>query len=198
MKKYLFSFLLLLSATCFAQSPKQVLDQCATVVGSADGFQASFRMESAQYGNTSGTIFVKGRKFHASTPVASMWFDGTTQWTYLERNNEVSVVTPNENQMQAFNPYNFINLYKEGYKSDMTKSSSTFNVHLTATNPNRKLKELFITVNKKNYHPTVIKMLQGQRWTTFYVDELKVVKQADSIFRFNPKDFPSVEIVDLR
>ena len=105
----------LFSALSFGQTAKQVLDKAAAAVSSKSGVTASFTMSSAQYGNTSGTISVKGRKFHASVPMATMWFDGKTQWTYMKKNNEVNVTTPTEAQLQAINPYNFINLYKQGY-----------------------------------------------------------------------------------
>jgi len=200
MKRIFFSLLLIIVSALngLAQTPKEVLDKCASVIGSTDGFKASFRMESAQYGNYNGTIVVKGRKFYATTPVASMWFDGTTQWTYLQRNDEVSVTNPTEAQLQAINPYNFLNMYKQGYKYTMTSSDVSFRVHLTATEAQRKIQEVFITISKKNYHPSEIKMRQGQKWTTFYVSDLKIGKQEDSIFKFDSKDFPTAEIIDLR
>ncbi len=197
---FLFSLALTLmgSVTSFAQSPKEVLDRCAAAVSAKDGITASFRMESAQYGNTSGTISLKGRMFQASTPVASMWFDGSTQWTYLQKNNEVSVITPNESQVQSLNPYHFINMYKSGYKATMSTSSSSYRVHLNATDAKKKIQEIFITISKGNYYPTEIQLLQGKRWTTFYITDMKVVKLGDDAFRFNSKDFPSAEVIDLR
>lgn len=182
----------------YAQTAKQVLDKCAATVSNKNGVQASFSMESAQYKNVRGTISVKGRMFHASTSAATMWFDGKTQWTYMQQNDEVSVTNPTESQLQALNPYNFINMYKKGYSYTMTSSASAYHVHLTATNPQRKVQELFITVDKKSYAPTEVKMLQGSKWTTFTISNLKSVKLADSEFRFNSKDFPTAEIIDLR
>lgn len=183
---------------CVAQTARQVLDKCAATVSSKDGVQAKFSMQSAQYGSTSGTIAVKGRMFHASTPVSSMWFDGKTLWTYMSKNDEVNVTTPTESQLQALNPYNFINLYKQGFKYTMTKSSTAFNVHLTATDTKRNIRELFIVVDQKSYQPTEVKMLQKQKWTTFTISDLKAQTLSDSMFRFNSKDFPSAEVIDLR
>ena len=181
-----------------AQTAKSVLDKCAALVSAKEGVKASFTMESAQYGSASGTIAVKGKKFHASTPMATMWFDGTTQWTYLKKNEEVSVTTPTEAQLQSLNPYNFINMYKKGFKSTMTTSASSYNVHLTATDAKRKVQELFITVDKKSYAPTEVKMRQGAKWTTFTISDLKTATLDDAEFRFNSKDFPSAEVIDLR
>ena len=181
-----------------AQTAESVLDKSAALIGKADGVSATFRMESAQFGNTSGAILLKGRKFHASTPQASMWFDGETQWTYLQSNNEVTVITPTESQQQSINPYTFINLYKQGYKQTMTSSDKAHTIHLTAEDSKQKIQEVFITIDKESFLPSLIKMRQGSRWTTFYVSDMKVVKLSDTEFRFNSKDFPTVEVIDLR
>ena len=61
-----------------------------------------------------------------------------------------------------------------------------------------KIKELFVTVDKKNYQPKQVKMLQGKKWTTFDISNIKKEKLADGQFRFNSKDFPKAEIIDLR
>jgi len=192
------SFILCQFTFSMAQTARQVLDKCAATVSAKDGVQAKFTMQSAQYGSASGTIAVKGRMFQASTTVSSMWFDGKTLWTYMAKNDEVNVTNPTEAQLQALNPYNFINLYKQGFKYTMTKTSADFKVHLTATDAKRKIRELFITVDQKSYQPKEVKMLQNQKWTTFTISDLKAQKLADSVFRFNSKDFPSAEVIDLR
>lgn len=181
-----------------AQTAKQVLDKCAAKVSSRDGVKADFSMTSAQYGNASGKIAVKGKMFHATTPVATMWFDGKTLWTYMSKNEEVNVTNPTEAQLQVLNPYNFVNMYKKGFKYTMTQTDKAFNVHLTATDQARRVKEMFITVDKKTYHPTEVKLLQKQKWTTFVISNLVATKLPDSEFRFNSKDFPTAEVIDLR
>ena len=183
--------------TANAQSAKSVLDKAAASVTVASGVKANFRMNTTT-GNTSGTIAIKGKKFYATTPQAKIWFDGKTQWTYLKNNDEVNVSNPTEAQLQAINPYNFINLYKNGYTYTMNTAGTNYVIHLTSNSADRKIKELFITVNKKSYKPMQVKMLQGKKWTTFDITSIKKEKIADSQFRFNSKDFPKAEIIDLR
>lgn len=183
--------------TANAQSAKSVLDKAAASVTVASGVKANFRMTTTT-GNTSGTIAIKGKKFYATTPQAKIWFDGKTQWTYLKNNDEVNVSNPTEAQLQAINPYNFINLYKNGYTYTMNTAGTNYVIHLTSNSADRKIKELFITVNKKSYKPMQVKMLQGKKWTTFDITSIKKEKIADSQFRFNSKDFPKAEIIDLR
>ena len=187
----------LLSTATYAQTATSILDKAAATVTMKEGVKADFKM-SGSMGSTSGTIVIKGKKFQATTREASVWFDGKTQWTYMKDNDEVNVSTPNESQLQAINPYNFINLYKKGYKATLNSSGNSHVVHLTASSADRKIKELFITVDKKTYHPTQVKLLQGKKWTIFDITNLKKQATSDAEFRFNAKDFPHAEIIDLR
>lgn len=187
----------LISAATFAQTAKSVLDKAAANITVKSGVQVKFKVTGSM-GNTSGTIAIKGRKFHATTPQAIVWFDGKTQWTYMKNNDEVNVTTPTESQLQAINPYNFINLYKNGYDATLNSSGKDYVVHLTASTKNKKIRELFITVNKSSNTPTQVKLLQGTKWTIFDISDLKKQSVPDSQFRFNAKDFPQAEIIDLR
>lgn len=181
-----------------AITAKQVLDKTAATLSNKGGISANFTMSSKQYGNISGSITVKGRKFHASTPVATIWFDGKTQWTYMKKNDEVNVSTPNEAQLQAINPYNFIHLYKSGFSYTMTAQGTGYVVHLTATGAKNGIQEMYITVDKKSYVPSQVKMRQGKAWSTIDISGFTKSNAGDAVFRFNPKDYPQAEIIDLR
>ena len=202
MKKYLLislSFIIchLSFSEAHFQNAIKGLDKAASTIALKDGVKADFKMTGGM-GSASGTIVIKGKKFHATTPQATIWFDGKTQWTYLKDNDEVSVTTPNESQLQTINPYNFLNLYKKGYDATLNSSGNSHVVHLTATSTERKIKEIFITVDKKTNYPTQVKMLQGKKWTIFDISNLKKQNIPDSQFKFNSKDFPKAEIIDLR
>lgn len=180
----------------YGQSAKQVLDKTAAVVAAKSGAKASFTIKGDQM-NASGTIAIKGRKFQASTPQATIWFDGKTQWTYLKKNDEVNVANPTEAELAAINPYNFIYMYKKGYKFTMEKKNGSFIVHLTATDK-RSIQEMYITINPKSYIPSQIRMRQQKGWTTITISGFKQSKLSDGLFRFNSKDFPNAEVIDLR
>jgi outer membrane lipoprotein-sorting protein len=180
----------------YGQSAKQVLDKTAAIVAAKSGAKASFTIKGEQF-NTSGTIAVKGKKFQATTPQATIWFDGKTQWTYLKKNDEVNVANPTEAELAAINPYNFIYMYKKGYKYTMEKKNGSFIVHLTATDK-RSIQEMYITINSKSHIPSQIRMRQQKGWTTIDISGFKQSKLSDGMFRFNSKDFPNAEVIDLR
>jgi len=191
---FLISFLV---SMAYGQSAKQVLDKTAAVVSNAKGAQASFTIKGTKY-NTSGTIAVKGRKFQATTPQATVWFDGKTQWTYMKKNDEVNVANPSESELAAINPYNFIYMYKKGYALAMTKKGGHYEVHLTATDKRKGIQEMYITVSAKSHVPSQIRMKQQGSWTTIDIANFKATTLPDGIFRFNSKDFPTAEVIDLR
>lgn len=199
MRKTAFIFIMTLICNVIAaQSAKNVLDKTAAVVSNKDGVSAGFKITDGQYGNLSGTIAVKGQKFQASTPQVNVWFDGKTQWTLMKSSNEVNISNPTASELAAINPYNFINIYRNGYKYDMKTVGKEFQVHLTATDKSRKIQEMYINVNKSSYVPSQVKMLRGGKWSTITISNFKKASLSDSQFRFNPKSYPDAEIIDLR
>ena len=56
---------------------------------------------------------------------------------------------------------------------------------------------MYITIGK-NYYPKTIKMRQSNGWTTINVSNFKARNLSDATFRFNAKDFPNAEVIDLR
>ncbi len=175
---------------------RKILDKTASIIGNKNGASANFSV-SGKYGNSSGTIAIKGNKFNARTQQAIVWFDGKTQWTYMKSSQEVNISTPTEAQQQSMNPYKFINIYKNGFRLSMKNVSGGWQIHLYATNQKRTIKEMYITIGR-NYLPQTIKMRQSNGWTTIKVSNFKAKKLSDSTFRFNSKDFPNAEVVDLR
>ena len=181
-----------------ASKAKQILDKVAANLDNQGGAKADFTLSSEGIGSLSGSIFIKGKKFHATTPKASIWFDGKTQWTYMTSSEEVNVSTPNESQQAQMNPYNFITLDKNGYRLGVKDQSNGWEVHLIALNRGRSIQEMYITINQKTYIPSQIRMRQQKGWTTINITGFKQSTLSDGMFRFNSKDFPNAEVIDLR
>ncbi len=190
---YLFTF-----SPITAQTARQVLDKTAAVLTAKQGAQASFTIKGQQL-STSGTIAIKGRKFHVTTPQAIVWYDGKTQWTYLKKNDEVNIATPTAEEQQSINPYTFIYLYKNGYTSTMSKKGKNYEVRLKATETRKGgIQELVLTIDAKNSVPSQIRMRQKKDWVTITLSHFKQISLSDGLFRFNSKDFPNAEVIDLR
>lgn len=195
MKKILLTIsIMLLTVTALAQTARSVLDKTAALLSNNGGISATFSIKNGPTGN----ISVKGRKFKATTPQGVVWFDGKTQWTYVKQNDEVNVSNPTEAELQAINPYNFVYMYKKGYKAELKDAGSLYQIYLVATDKQKGIQEMFIRIDKKTYTPQMLSMRQGTRWTTITVVDFKKAKLPDATFTFQSKDFPQAEIVDLR
>jgi outer membrane lipoprotein carrier protein lolA len=199
--KYLLLLVAILMANnTFAQSAakaKECLDKATAIVSNQSGITARFTISSPSMGHTSGSISVKGTKFVATTPQATIWFNGKTQWTYMKSTNEVNVSNPTEAQRVAMNPYALMTLYRQGYDLSMTSQGGSYVVHMKAANAKRSVSEAYVTVSK-GYQLQGIKMKQGGKWTTIKVSSIQRKSLSDGIFNFNKKHCPSAEVVDLR
>ena len=200
--KYLLLFVAIFMANSIvaqnANQAKVCLDKATAKVSNLGGFTAHFALSRpGSVGRTSGTISVKGTKFVATTPQTTVWFNGTTQWSYMKSTDEVNVSTPTEAQRLSMNPYALMTLYRQGYNLSMTTEGGAYVVHMKATNPKRNIPEAYVTVNKA-YQLQKIKIKQANKWTTITVSDIQRKNLSDAIFTFNKKSHPSAEIIDLR
>lgn len=210
MKKLLYVLFALLTFTSAAQAQtaKQILDQTAAKLKKSGGLQATFKVgnftDGKETGSGSGTIYVKGDKFHIDSPQMKTWFDGKTQWSYLEGSNEVNVSHPTEAELQNINPYTFVNLYKQGYTYSLNhttlRDKACYEVTLTATSHRQGIRKMILDIDEGTGWPLCIRLTQGQgQWTRISVYDLTAGHRwNDTFFRFNSKDFPQAEIIDLR
>ncbi len=177
---------------------KKVLDKVATVVGNKNGVEATFAMTNEQLGRISGTIAVKGNKFRATTPAATVWYDGTTQWAYMESTEEVTITTPSAEQQAAMNPLTFINLYKTGYTLSLATVEGQWEVRMQAQQRGSDIQEVYVDINKTTYIPTQVRLRRDNKWTIINISSFTTSPQSDASFVFNAKDYPHAEVVDLR
>ena len=189
-----------------AQTAIDVLNSTAKKLENSGGIEATFEATSFQgtteKSTTGGTIYIKEDKFKISTPEANIWFDGKTQWSLYANSDEVNVSNPTAEELQSINPYNFIHLYKHGFNHSMTDASyngkKCYNVHMVPQNP-LKIKEMFIVIDKASLLPYSIRIRQNNDWFRIRVQNIKTKnKWKDHFFRFNEKDYPNVEVIDLR
>ena len=101
-RTYLLVLILFLSVSLSAQKDKQareILDKTANALQQAGGIRATFG------GTGNGTLLLKGNQFYLNSGGIQSWFDGKTQWSYLESSEEVNVSNPTPEELQTINPY---------------------------------------------------------------------------------------------
>ena len=54
------------------------------------------------------------------------------------------------------------------------------------------------TINQKSYTPSQVRYRTAKGWTTIDIRNFKQTSLSDGIFRFNAKEYPNAEVIDLR
>ena len=203
-------FLLGLGVGAHAQNANDMLGKAAAAYENSKGISASFTMFTRSAGQNAGesfegTIQMKGDKFTLVTPEALTWFNGTTQWTYVERNDEVNVTNPTGEELQFTNPALLLNSYKKGftatYKGESTapNGKAAYDVELT---PKKKgdIVKVELQIEKYSNFPARITVTSKNGVSsTIQISQLKTgINQPDRFFVFNEGDYPDVEVIDLR
>ena len=213
MRKYIFSILIaLLTLPVFAQQQAQaklVLDRTADAFEKAGGVKADFSVKASKKGQLRGTVTgaieLKGEKFFLKTGESVSWFDGTTQWSYLPKSDEVTVTTPTEAELQTINPYSFLYVYTKGFSYKLGsigdfRGKPINQVILTATDKKQDLSHIILYVTKDTYQPLyiLVEMRDKSRNEITITSYQTGLKWGDSVFVFDRKQYPNAEIIDLR
>lgn len=191
--------ILFMAVVGYAQTATQLLDQSATALKAAGNVKIGFTFDAGG-GSSTGYIKLQRQKFVINMGGTITWFDGKTMWTYVKANDEVNVTTPTPEAVAKMNPYAFLSFYKKGYTAQMGKSTAKeHEVVLTGKNGSP-FKKVVVRINKSTKYPSVITMTSSKdAVTTIRCNSfLKNQKYKDSTFQFNKKNYPNVEVVDLR
>lgn len=193
-----------------AQNATSILDKAAAAYENSNGISATFalhaRSEVQKMSESfEGTIHMKGDKFTLVTPDMITWFDGTTQWTYVERNDEVNVSTPSGEELQFTNPALLLRVYKKGFtpkyigESTASNGKSAYDIELT---PKKKgdIVKVVLQIEKFSSFPASIKVeAKNGISNTIQISNLQTgVNQPDDFFVFKESDYPDAEVIDLR
>lgn len=100
MKKIFLLVLLMGVALCQAVAQQdakaeRILNQMADNYRKAGGISLTFG------GTQHGKLLLKGDKFCLESGGIKTWFDGKTQWSYVEQNEEVNVSSPPRKKYRA-------------------------------------------------------------------------------------------------
>ncbi len=192
--------------TVSAQSAKSLLEKAENAFVSAPGIEAQFTLRYVNQGGglQKGNISLKNKMFKLSTEGTTTWFDGKTQWTYVQANDEVNVSEPDDSELEAINPYAFISFYKKGYKlkngpATTANGHQVYEVDMLAEKKTQDIWQVVLMLDKTTYQPVQIKIRQkNDQWFILNVTSFSKKSLADSYFTFKKSDAPNAEIIDLR
>ena len=131
------------------------------------------------------------------------WFDGRTQWSYVSQNEEVTVSNPTEEELQTINPYTWISMYKQSFNyryagQKTLKGKSGEEIILT---PQKKqdIKQITLLIGKDHVPQYIcIENRQGDKQEIIVQSYRSNQNYNDATFRFNERQYPHAEIIDMR
>ncbi len=169
--RYIFLCVMLLcSLSVYAQKEqraKEKLDKTSSGLSHDSGIKATFLLKNYRQkelsGQTEGSISLKGKCFILKTNGITTWFNGKTQWTYVEENEEINISNPTEEELQSINPYSFINLYKKGFNYALQGESShkgkaVYKILLTPEDKTQDITQITLQIEQKSYQPVTIQV----------------------------------------
>jgi len=130
--------------------------------------------------------------------------DGKTQWTYLKKDNEIQI-NDVDNSAQSLNPAQVFTIYEKGYKYLFTgevKQQGVIyqQIELTPVDGKKQFFKIKLLIDKAKaviYSASLFDK-NGSRYTYILNTAATDYKGSDAIFGFNKKNYPGVEVVDLR
>ncbi|TDE12810.1 LolA family protein [Dyadobacter psychrotolerans] len=201
-------FLTVASFETRAQGDKKataILDAMSSKYQKVKSFKALFTYTPEGGKPLKGDVTTKGTKFRLKMAGQEIYNDGKLMATYIKETNEVNYQDFDPTASGDLDPTKIYSAYKKGFKYvfvDEKKVGAQVleTVELTPTNKNSQVSKVQIQVNKADKSINNWKIFQknGEK-VTYKLDQFQPdVAVADNFFTFNAKQYPGVEVVDLR
>lgn len=218
-KILLFGFLILCSWNGFSQNnklgtndpdAKVILDKVSAKFKTYKTVTANFTLSITNgsghvQGTKKGVVYMEGSKYRVSISGQEIYSDGNNIWTCDKSANEVQI-TKFDPSANTITPQKmFTNFYDKDflYKLNEEKHQGKKIIQEIELTPIDKTKTFFkvlvdIDKNSKNIISTQLFEKNGNRYT-YTITSIKTnAPIPESLFVFNTKDYPNVEVVDLR
>jgi outer membrane lipoprotein-sorting protein len=152
-----------------------------------------------------GKIWVKGNKYKIDMGNTQTYFDGKNIWTYIKESNEVNITSPDDEDGDAINPAKIFDIYKEGYKVRFVQdrfedTRPLYVIDLFPKDRNKSYSRIRLKIDKSKNE--IYEFDRFDKDGNIYMIKLfRLYKNKplnDSMFVFDKKKHPGVEVVDLR
>lgn len=185
-------------------TPQEVLQRVEHRIKQAPAAEVLFSLRDASGSRYSGVLCLQGDCFRLTIDGVVTWFDGKTQATYLEASQEVNLSEPTMEELQSIHPYAWLSIYQQDYQmkfKEGNEGGDQYVVVLTATNPMQDLLCMILFITKKDFR--LERMSLAYRGGETVVIAIQQYNEQPkpwplSMFAFDAKAYPEVEVVDLR
>lgn len=169
----------------------------------ADTFRRDGAVSIRFSGSQSGTLDVKGDKFRLKTAGIETWFDGTTQWSYVEQNNEVNISEPSPEEVRGMNPCALACMYENGfnyeYMGTKTRNGKQGEEVTLTPETEQDVVSIMLNIGSDSHLQYVCIILHDGSSHVFAVESYLTHRNLDdSHFRFDTSQYLDAEVIDMR
>ena len=218
MKKILSAAVLMLAMvfTASAQVPKgmgnsdpeakRILDAVSAKFKTFKSVQSNFslKIENAAnklMGNKTGTVYMKGTKYRIKIAGQDIFSDGSNVWTVDAAAKEITLTKLDASNNSITPQKLFTNFYDKDFLYKLNSDTKGIQeIELTPIDKTKLFHKVVVFINKAAKTITSTKVFEkaGNRYT-YTVSGMKTASAIpDATFLFNQKNYPGMELVDLR
>ncbi len=216
MMKNIFLFLVFISGITLSvaqQDPeaKKILDKLSEKTKSYKIIKTDFTIDYKNIkdntqNTSSGSIVMKQDMYRMSFLGAESFFDGKTLWNYIPEVSEVNITEQDPDSEDIFsNPKKLFTIYEEGYNyqfiNSITEKEIEYSiVDLYPVDLDEEFSRIRLQINTKEsfLKSATIFGKDGSHYIISFNNYDISSNYEDSYFVFNLKDYPEVEIIDMR
>ena len=218
-KKLLPLILLITTFTSYSQSnslgksdadAKKILDNVSAKFKTYKTVEAHFilKIENSSgkvMGTKTGVVSMKGSKYRISVSGQEIFSDGINIWTYDKSANEVQI-TKFDPSTNTITPQKmFTNFYDKDFLYKLNGESKVGNrivqeIELTPVDKTKSFFKVIVDIDKKTLAIVNTKIFEktGDRYTYTITSMKTNTNLPDGLFLFDAKNYPKVEVIDLR
>ena len=189
---------------------KKILDAVSTKFKSFKGVQAKFalKIENAagkNLGSKAGIVYMKANKYRVAITGQEIFCDGNNISTFDKSSNEVTI-TKIDPAANSLTPQKiFTNFYDKDFLYKLNQESivagkKTQEIELTPLDKSKPFFKVLVYVDKAAQTISSTKVFEktGNKYT-YSITRMNTASPVnDSLFVFDAKKYPGVEVVDLR
>jgi outer membrane lipoprotein carrier protein len=194
---------------------KAILDKVASKNNSYKTIKTDFKFTTTSIQNEpvnteSGTILIKGDKYHLTLSNSDVVFDGKSIYTYLNKENEINITKPEPSRKENgdfffTNPRDIFKIYSKNFKAKLIKEITIgsilyYEIDLYPIDLKTKYTRIRMHINKSNMQILDLKIFlkEGTQQYMEFSNFLPDTTISDNEFTFDSKKYPNAEVNDMR
>jgi len=207
---FLFIFAYSITSTLRAQNDPQaikILDSFSSKASKAPSISMSFSMITTDLtenksDTVKGSIILSGDKYKLILGDNMVWFNGTTNWNYLDAEKEVTITKPDKKDHSFQNrPSEIFSMYKSGYKSRLIEEKpGSFIIDLYTEDIKSELVRVRLAINKPDLDLISMEYKRSDGLViTLKISKYDLKQKPDpATFVFQTEKYKEAEINDMR